>query len=208
MKKLRWLLALAAVAAMAFGCEEEKKTTTTTTDTTSGDTAVGDAAGTDAVAGDSAGTDATAGDTTAGDTAATDVAADVSAAAATGCTGATDKTFREGLAKDQAKYGAFAGKLSDCTLKKSCLAKTGDSVQIACIGTCITEVYAAEGLTTPCGNCFGMTGWCAAKKCLASCAADATSQACADCRKTNCDPAAAACYEGTCDPLADKHCAP
>lgn len=193
MKKLRWLLALAAVAAMAFGCEEEKKTTTTT-DTTSGDTAAGDMA-----AGDTA-----AMDTATGDTAAADVAADVSAVAATGCTAKGDQDFLAGLA-DATKVTAFKAELSNCTLKKGCLGKANATAKIQCIADCMDVAYAAGGLTKGCSACYGLTGYCAAGPCLGSCI-DSASAACGECVAKNCDPYTNACKAGTCDPYGASNC--
>ena len=196
MKKLRWLLALAAVAAMAFGCEEEKTTTTTstTTDTVAGDTAKDSAAPGDTVTGD----------TVTGDTAPADVAADVSAAAATGCTAKGDQDFLGGLA-DATKLTAFKAELSNCTLKKGCLGKANATAKIQCIADCMDAAYAAGGLTKGCSACYGLTGYCAAGPCLGSCI-DSASAACGECVAKNCDPYTNACKAGTCDPYGASNC--
>jgi hypothetical protein len=188
MRSLKGLLALAMVAIAAVGCGEDSKTTTTTTTDTTSDTTPSDTAD---VAGDV--------------TTTTDVAGDATATAG-GCSGDADKAFRAMISGDQGKTTTFANDLKNCTLAKGCLGKPTDSEKIACIGACVKDIYGKDGLTTSCSNCYGLTGWCGAAKCLAQCAADPTSQACTDCRNTNCKPIEDACNAGTCDPLGDKHC--
>jgi hypothetical protein len=192
MKNLRWMLALAAVAAITVGCSEEATTTTTTTDT--------------ATAKDTAGDTATTGDTTTtGDTVAADVASDATTtAAAKGCTADGDKTFLGALA-DATKLKEFKATLSSCTLTKGCLGKANATAKITCIADCMDAAYTSAGLTKACSACYGLTGWCAAGPCLASCI-DSASAACGECVAKNCDPYTNACKAGTCDPYDASNC--
>ena len=139
MKNLRWMLALAAVAAMAIGCGEEDTKTTTATDTASGDAMAADMAG-----------DAT------------------TTVAPKGCTADGDKTFLGTLA-DETKLKEFKATLSSCTLTKGCLGKANATAKITCIADCMDTAYTAAGLTKACSACYGLTGWCAAGPCLANC---------------------------------------
>lgn len=197
MKTLRLMLALAAVAMVAVACENEDGGTPATTDTVSTtDTVIGDAA-TDAAPTDTTTTDTVTGDTTTtDDTTATDTAGDATTTTgdAPGCTAASDKEYQTKIgtagSDEQKQYAAVA---KDCTLAKGCLAKSGDDAQKQCISDCIK---AGTPFSQNCANCYGAHSHCAAKKCLAQCAADPTSAACGECRKTNCDPDLAKCSAG------------
>jgi len=118
---------------------------------------------------------------------------DVPSTGGQGCLAAADKTYLESLNSDGAKKKTFGDASLTCTLKKGCLAKSGDAAQQECITACLQTM---TPLTQPCAACYGTYAWCGAKKCLASCAADALSQQCAECLATQCDPPKNACAAG------------
>lgn len=186
MKMMNWMLALAAVALMAAACSSS---TTAAAGTPAADvtTTADTKAPTDTAA--PADTVAAADTVTATDTA----AATDAAAGEKGCLAAADKTYLDGLNADATKKAAFGDASLTCTLKKGCLAKSGDAAQQSCIADCLA---AATGLTTNCAACYGGYSWCGAKKCLAQCAADPLSQPCSDCLGTNCDPVKNDCAAG------------
>ena len=190
MKLMHWMLALAAVSLMAAACSS----TTASSATPAKDTVTTDdiAPTTDVPADTAAPADVLKTDTAP----ATDVpvAADVTATASDkGCLAAADKTYLDGLNADSTKKAAFGDASLTCTLKKGCLAKSGDAAQQQCIADCLQTL---TPLTANCAMCYGGYSWCGAKKCLADCAADPLSAACSACLGTNCDPVKNACAAG------------
>jgi len=193
MKTMNWMLLLAAVSLVAAACSSDTKSSgkPATDVVTAADVAADAAVPTDTKAPSDSVAPADA------VTATADAVAPADAVTATagdkGCTAAADQTYLTSLNSDKAKEKEFGDASLTCTLKKGCLAKTGDPAQQKCIADCLQTL---TPLTTNCAFCYGNYSWCAAKKCLAQCAADPLSQACADCRKTNCDPVKDACTAG------------
>ena len=176
--------ALFAIVAMTTACGTETTTTTTAVDSGSTATDAGADAGTDAGTTTDAGTATDAGAT---------------AKYGKGCTSADDQAFLGGLQKDAAAATAFAGLISNCTLKKGCLALADAPAKQACITKCIVEdKIATDGkMSNDCASCYGVyKGFCGADKCIAKCAADPQAQKCSDCLATNCDPEYNKCLAG------------
>lgn len=215
MKKFQSMLALAAVALITVACGTDPVKTDTDTGTVtdtglpSDGTTTTDTGPTDTGATTDTGVTTDTAPTDTGVTTDTGLPVDGTATAGfIGCTGATDQAYLGTFKTDPPKGQAFAAELKSCTLTKGCLGLATDSLKIKCIADCIVAPHKADGLTDPCGACYGLTGWCGAGPCLASCAVDASSPACSACIATNCDPAANGCKAGTCDPYADAHCKP
>lgn len=192
MRKINWLLALAAVAMLAVGCgsEETKTTTTTDTSTTKDTTTTTDTMN----MGDGMMADMAMGDTAMADTATT--------TADKGCLGAADMAYVEALSKDPAKAEAFTNDTKSCTLG-SCISKTTDAEGSACVGNCLVNTKGHK-LSVTCATCYGIRAFCTLNNCVknpaeasSGCATNASGQACIDCQnKYKCVQAGEDCKAG------------
>ncbi len=198
MRKINWLLALAAVAMLAVGCGSDTTTTTTTTNDTS--TAKDTTTTTDTMnMGDGTMADMKMGDSTMADTMMADTA---TMTADKGCLGASDMAYVEELSKDQAKAEAFTNDTKSCTLG-SCISKTTDAEGSACVGKCLVETKGHK-LTVGCATCYGIRAFCTLNNCVknpaeagSGCATNASGQACIDCQnKYKCVQAGEDCKAG------------
>ncbi|MBI5611314.1 MAG: hypothetical protein HY902_20740 [Deltaproteobacteria bacterium] len=195
MRKINWLLALAAVAMFAVGCGSEESKTTTTTDTsTTKDTTTTDTTTGDTMMGDTMMGDMAMGDTTMADTA--------TMTAEKGCLSASDKAYVDELGKDQTKAETFTNDTKSCTLG-SCISKTTDAEGSACVGNCLVTTK-KHPLSLACATCYGIRAFCTLNNCVknpaeasSGCATNASGQACIDCQnKYKCVEAGENCKAG------------
>ena len=180
MRKINWLLALAAVAMLAVGCGSDTKTTTTATTDTS-----------------------TTKDTTATDTMAADMSMGDAATTTTdkGCLSATDTAYVTKLGGDATLAGKFTEDVKNCTLASA--GATDQATAVAAIGKCV--VGKGYPISPSCGGCYGLRGYCTFKNCVANqtesatanCIADAGGASCTACaNKYNCITASDDCKAG------------
>ena len=133
-----------------------------------------------------------------------------------GCTGTDDKAWVT-LANETTAVGDnFGDIVSDCTLKRGCLAQgdtcSSDADKATAKAICITNCIVRECETIPdsdptsakcakvslnCAWCYGRySGECGFENCLSDCAVNSSSPACRDCLKKNCDGVRNDCKDG------------